>query len=194
MITSSFWLFWFETKLPPVWLKHSYETSFLLNLGRVLDDTASTVAGTCLDRWAIVVKELLLAHLLIGFINHNSWWSLSVVWRWTFHYEYFLIEINFKNYTWFKNFIFRHQSLVCLQRFVIRRDTTRIFPDGFRPSGIIARAPTLYKVNRSLEQSTDSSKSEIDATSERGSSSAEELSFQLDSSFYVGSNSHNNNY
>jgi hypothetical protein len=77
----------------------------------------------------------------------------------------------------FKNFIFRHQSLVCLQRFVIRRDTTIIFPDGFRPSGIIARAPTLYKVNRSLEQSTDSSKSEIDATSERGSSSAEELSF-----------------
>ena len=55
----------------------------------------------------------------------------------------------------FKNFIFGHDQLVFLQKFVIHRDTTRNFPDGFRPSQAIVRAPTMYKINKSI--STESS-------------------------------------
>mgnify|MGYP007038752930 CR=1 FL=1 len=55
----------------------------------------------------------------------------------------------------FKNFIFGHNQLVFLQKFVIHRDTTRNFPDGFQPSQAIVRAPTMYKINKSI--STESS-------------------------------------
>ena len=81
MVASSFWLFRFETKLPPVGLKHLYESLFLLHTSRILHNTASPIAGTSLNRRAIIIKELFLAHLLISFINHNSRWSLPIMWR-----------------------------------------------------------------------------------------------------------------
>jgi hypothetical protein len=68
-----------------------------------------------------------------------------------------------------KVFIFKHQSLFWLQRLIIDHDISRNYPEGFVPNGIIIRAPSMFKINRSFNSTESSGEDTISTISESGS-------------------------
>ena len=95
-------------------------------------------------------------------------------------------------------FIFKHTKLRWIQRYIIVMDTTRNYPMGHIPARPPVRAPTMFKVDRSL--STESSEiSSIEESSQSGGSEPSiNGSVNMDQSFSVGSaigqNDQNLNY
>ena len=84
-------------------------------------------------------------------------------------------------------FIFKHPKLKWIQRYIINIDITRNYPMGHVPKMPPVRAPTLFKVDRSLSTESSGISSIEESSVSGGSDPSINGSVMMDQSFSVGS-------
>lgn len=84
-------------------------------------------------------------------------------------------------------FIFKHTKLRWIQRYIINMDITRNYPMGHVPRMAPVRAPTMFKVDRSLSTESSDISSIEESSVSGGSDPSINGSVIMDQSFSVGS-------
>lgn len=84
-------------------------------------------------------------------------------------------------------FIFKHKKLQWIQKYIIDMDITRNYPRGHVPRMPPVRAPTMFKVDRSLSTESSDISSIEESSVSGGSDPSLNGSVIMDQSFSVGS-------